>query len=286
MEIRTVGVVGAGIMGTGISQTFAQAGYSVILRDVEERFLQASLSKTGKILSRSVEKGKLAEQESVAILRRIKPTLNMEDMKEADWVIEAATETVEIKNKILRDLDEITRKDVILSTNTSSTSITKMAAMTKRPDKVVGMHFFNPAAVMRLVEIIHGVQTSDETVAICKELSAKLGKEYTEVKIDQPGFVSTKLIHALFMEAISLYERGIASAEDIDKTCRLAFNHPMGPFQIMDMGGLDLALHVQKYFSDELPKEERYGVPISLKNLVAAGMIGEKTGKGYLDHSK
>jgi 3-hydroxybutyryl-CoA dehydrogenase len=286
MEIKTIGVVGSGIMGTGIAQTVAQAGLNVILRDIEEHYLEASLSKIGKTLSRSVEKGRLSEQEKVAILGRIKPTVNMKDMKAADYVVEAATETPEVKKTIFRELDEITRRDVILSTNTSSMSITKMGAATKRPDKVVGMHFMNPVPIMKLVEIIRGVQTSDETIAICKDLSEKLGKEYVEVKIDKPGFVATSLIHALFMEAITLYERGVASIEDIDKTCRLAFNHPMGPFRLNDMGGLDLALHVQQYFSDELPKEERYGVPVILRNMVTAGLLGEKTGKGWYDYSK
>ena len=169
-------------------------------------------------------------------MERIRPTTDIGALEVVDYVVEAALEAVEVKNRIFSELDELTRSDVILSTNTSSMPITRMGAVTKRPDKVVGMHFFNPVPVMKLVEIVRGLQTSDETIEICKAFSRQVGKEYVEVKVDSPGFVSTRLIHVLFMEAVSLYERGVASKEDIDKTARLAFNHPMGPFETHGYG--------------------------------------------------
>jgi 3-hydroxybutyryl-CoA dehydrogenase len=286
MSIETIGVLGAGIMGSGVAQVAAQAGFRVVMRDIEDRFVEHGLKTIDKFLSKSVEKGKMTLDEKKAVMERINGTTRMEDLKNVDFVVEVATESMDVKRKVFMELEELTRKDVILSTNTSSMSITKIGTATQRPDKVVGMHFFNPVPLMKLVEIVRGMKTSDETVAIAKDLSGRLGKEYVEVKIDTPGFLSTRLVHAHFMEAISLYERGIASKEDIDKTARLALNYPMGPFELMDFGGLDLALHVQKYLSEELPKEQRWDVPNVLKNMVTAELLGRKTGQGWYDYSK
>jgi 3-hydroxybutyryl-CoA dehydrogenase len=285
MGIETIGIVGAGIMGNGIANIAAQAGLSVVLRDIEERFVENGLKNIDKFFSKSVDKGKMTADQKTTAMGRIHGTTSMEDLKNVDYVVEVATESMDVKKLIFEELDELTRKDVILSTNTSSMSITKIGNATHRPEKVLGMHFFNPVPLMRLVEIVRGMKTSDETVTISRDLTKKLGKECVEVMIDSPGFLSTRLIHAHFMEAINLYERGIASKEDIDKTARLALNYPMGPFELMDFGGLDLALHVQKYLADELPKEQRWDVPNILKNKVAAGLLGRKTGKGWYDYS-
>jgi 3-hydroxybutyryl-CoA dehydrogenase len=195
-------------------------------------------------------------------------------------------EDMNVKRKVFCELDELTKKDVVLSSNTSSMSITELGACTKRPDKVVGMHFFNPVPVMRLVEVIRGVKTSDETVSKTMDLAKKMGKESVEVKFDFPGFLSTRLMMPHVMEAIKLYELGIASKEDIDKTAKLALNYPMGPFELMDFTGLDIHLHVQEYFKKALPGELKWEPSITLRNMVNAGNLGMKSGKGWYDYSK
>lgn len=286
MEIKTIGVLGAGVMGNGIAQVAAQAGYNVIMRDIEDRFVEGGLKNIDKFLSKTVEKGKMTPEQKNEIMGRIKGTTDMSLMKDADFVVEVVVEIMDVKKKVFAELDEITRKDVILSTNTSSMSITEIATATKRPDKVVGMHFFNPVPLMRLVEVIRGMQTSDETVAVTMDLSRKFGKEPVEVKVDIPGFLVNRLMVPHFIEAIKLYEQGIASKEDIDKAAKLGLNYPMGPFELMDLTGLDINLHVQQYFYDNLPKELKWDPPLTLKNLVKAGILGRKTGKGWYDYSK
>lgn len=286
MDIKTVGVVGAGAMGNGIAQVAAQAGLNVILRDIEDRFVQGGIKNIDKFLSKSVEKGKMTAQEKSAILGRIKGTTNMADLKDADFVIEAAIEVMDVKKRIFAELDELTRKEVILSTNTSSMSITEIATATKRPDKVVGMHFFNPVPLMRLVEVVRGYATSDETVAVTAELSKKLGKEYVEVKIDVPAFIVNRLMIPHFIEAMKLHEQGVASKEDIDKAAKLGLNYPMGPFELMDLTGLDINLYVNEYLRKELPQELKWQSSMELKNLVKAGRLGRKTGAGWYDYTK
>jgi len=286
MNIKTIGVLGAGVMGNGIAQVAAQAGYNVIMRDIEDRFVQGGLKNIDKFLSKSVEKGKMSADDKNAIMGRIKGTTKMEDLKDADFVIEVVVEVMDVKKKVFAELDELTRKDVILSSNTSSMSLTEIATATKRPDKVVGMHFFNPVPLMRLVEVIRGMQTSDETVATTIELTKKFGKEPVEVKIDVPGFLVNRLMVPHLIEAIKLYEQGIASKEDIDKAAKLGLNYPMGPFELMDLTGLDINLHVQQYFYDNLPKELKWDPPLTLKNLVKAGILGRKSGRGWYDYSK
>lgn len=286
MEIKTVGVLGAGVMGNGIAQVAAMAGYNVIMRDIEDRFVEGGLKNIDKFLAKTVEKGKMTAEQKSAIMGRIKGTTDMGTMKDADFVIEVVVEVMDVKKKVFAELDEITKKNVILSSNTSSMSLTEIATATKRPDKVVGMHFFNPVPLMRLVEVIRGMRTSDETVAATIDLTKKFGKEPVEVKVDIPGFLVNRLMVPHFIEAIKLYEQGIASKEDIDKAAKLGLNYPMGPFELMDLTGLDINLHVQQYFYDNLPKELKWDPPLTLKNMVKAGSMGRKSGRGWYDYSK
>ncbi|HPU30230.1 MAG TPA: 3-hydroxyacyl-CoA dehydrogenase family protein [Syntrophorhabdaceae bacterium] len=286
MEIKTIGVIGAGVMGNGIAQVAAMAGYNVIMRDIEDRFVEGGLKNIDKFLSKSVEKGKMTPEQKSEIMGRIKGTTDMGSLKDADFVIEVVIEVMDVKKKVFAELDKITRKDVILSSNTSSMSLTEIATATNRPDKVVGMHFFNPVPLMKLVEVIRGIKTSDETVATTIELSKKFGKEPVEVKADVPGFLVNRLMIASAIEAIKLYEYGIASKEDIDKAAKLGLNYPMGPFELMDLTGLDINYHVMDYFYKELPKELKWDPPVTIKNMVKAGLLGRKTGKGWYDYSK
>jgi 3-hydroxybutyryl-CoA dehydrogenase len=286
MEIKTIGVVGAGTMGNGIAQVAAQSGYNVIMHDVEEKFVQNGLKSIDKFLAKSVEKGKMTAEAKAEVMGRIKTTTKLEDMKDADYVVEAVFEDMAVKKSIFSQLDEICRKDVIIGTNTSSMSITEIANSTKRADRVVGLHFFNPVPLMRLIEIIRGYYTSDETIKVSFELSKKLGKEPIEVKTDIPGFVVNRLMMPHFIEAICLLQEGVASAEDIDKAAKLGLNYPMGPFQLMDLTGIDIALHVANYLHSELNKELKWVAPRIIKDVVKAGRLGMKTGKGWYDYNK
>ncbi|MCX5816070.1 MAG: 3-hydroxyacyl-CoA dehydrogenase family protein [Proteobacteria bacterium] len=286
MDIKTVGVLGAGVMGNGIAQVAAMAGYNVIMRDIEDRFVEGGLKNIDKFLAKTVEKGKMTADQKSAIMGKIKGTTDMGAMKDADFIVEVVVEIMDIKKKVFAELDEITKPDVILSSNTSSMSLTEMATATKRPDRVVGMHFFNPVPLMKLVEVIRGMRTSDETVAATIDLTRKFGKEPVEVRVDIPGFLVNRLMVPHFIEAIKLFEQGIASKEDIDKAAKLGLNYPMGPFELMDLTGLDINLHVQQYFYDNLPKELKWDPPLTLKNLVKAGSMGRKSGRGWYDYSK
>jgi 3-hydroxybutyryl-CoA dehydrogenase len=286
MEIKTIGVLGAGVMGNGIAQVASQAGYNVIMRDIEDRFVQGGLKNIDKFLSKSVEKGKMTADQKNGIMGKIKGTTDLNEMKNADLVIEVIIEVMDVKKKVFAELDAITRPDVILASNTSSMSITEIAAATKRPDKVIGMHFFNPVPLMKLVEVIRGISTSDETTATILDITKKLGKEPVEVKVDVPGFLANRLMIAVAIEAIKLYEQGIASKEDIDKAAKLGLNYPMGPFELMDLTGIDINYHVMDYFYKELPKENKWDPPLFIKNMVRAGLLGRKTGKGWYDYSK
>lgn len=281
MEIKKIGVLGAGTMGNGIAQVAAQSGFEVVMRDIEERFVENGLKAIEKFLSKSVEKGKMTEDQKKNVLARIKGTTRMEDLKDVDFVIEAVFEDLELKKNVFRQLDELTKDHVILTTNTSSMSITEIAVSTKRPEKVAGMHFFNPAPLMRLVEVIRGYHTNDETVRIVMELAKKFGKEPVEVKKDTPGFIVNRLLMPHFIEAIKMAEEGIASIEDIDKAVKLGLNYPMGPFELMDLTGIDIALHVIEYLYRELNKESKWSAPTLLRSMVRAGRLGKKTGGGW-----
>jgi 3-hydroxybutyryl-CoA dehydrogenase len=286
MEIKTIGVLGAGVMGNGIAQVAAQSGYNVILRDIEDRFVESGIKNIDKFLAKSVEKGKMTADAKNEVMGRIKGTTKMGDLKDVDFIIEVIIEVMDVKKKVFAELDEITRKEVVLSTNTSSMSITEIATATKRPDKVVGMHFFNPVPLMKLVEIVRGHLTSDETYAITADLTKKLGKEGVEVKIDVPAFLVNRLMIPHFIEAMKLYEQGIATKEDIDKAAKLGLNYPMGPFELMDLTGLDINLHVNEYLKKELPAELKWESSLELKNLVKIGRLGRKTGAGWYDYNK
>ena len=286
MDIKTIGVVGAGSMGNGIAQVSAMMGYNVIMNDVEDKFLQVAIKNIDKFMSKSVEKGKMTEEAKAAALGRIKSTTKIEDLKDADFVVEAVFENMELKKKVFKQLDEITRKDVIISSNTSSMSIAELAKATGKPDKVVGMHFFNPVPLMRLVEVVRGYYTSDETVATGMELARKLGKEPIEVKSDVPGFVVNRLMVPHLIEAICLLQEGVASKEDIDKAAKLGLNYPMGPFELIDMTGVDILLDVVDYFFENHNKELKWVAPRLLKDTIKAGRYGMKVGAGWYDYPK
>jgi 3-hydroxybutyryl-CoA dehydrogenase len=286
MGIKTIGVVGAGTMGNGIAQVASMAGFDVVMSDIDDKFVQNGLKSIDKFLAKSVEKGKMSADDKSAIMGRIKGTTDMADMKDCDLVVEVVVEVMDVKKKVFKQLDEITKKDAILATNTSSMSVTEIANATTRPEKVVGMHFFNPVPLMKLVEVIRGMKTNDETITTVMELAKKLGKEPVEVKVDVPGFLANRLMIAVAIEAIKLYEQGIASKEDVDKAAKLGLNYPMGPFELMDLTGVDINYHVMDYFYKELPKELKWNPPLTIKNMVKAGLLGRKTGAGWYDYNK
>ncbi len=287
MEIKKVGVIGAGAMGSGIAQVFAQNGFQVVMRDIADEFLQRGMKNIEQGLEKMVAKGKLSEGEKASILGRIDPTLSMADLKEVDFVVEAAIENLDLKKQIFKELDELTRPEVVLSTNTSSLSITEIASATKRPDKVAGMHFFNPAPVMKLVEVVKGYLTSDETVQVIRELAEKsLGKITILVKKDTAGFVVNRIMMPQLMEAIRIYEEGVASIEDIDKAVKHGLNYPMGPFELMDLTGLDIGYAVNEVLRQELPPELKHTTPHTLKAMVKAGKLGRKTGEGWYKYER
>lgn len=285
MEVKKIGVLGAGAMGGGIAQVAAQAGFEVVLSDVEDTFVKRALERMDAFLKKSIEKGKLTEEQKAEVLGRIKPSTGTKDFGDVDLVIEAIIEDLEAKKKAFKELDEVCKPEAYLATNTSSMSITVIASATKRPEKVGGMHFFNPPPIMRLVEIIRGYYTSDETVRVLSEVAKKMGKTTVEVKKDSPGFIVNRVMLAQYLEAIRLLEEGVATIEDIDTAVKLGLNHPMGPFELQDFGGLDIGYYVLNYFTDEF-KEPRWNPPQSLKALIRAGRFGRKTGAGWYDYDK
>jgi len=286
MEVKRVGIVGAGIMGSGIAQVAAQIGLEVVLMDIENSFIERGIKGIDKFLAKSIEKGKLKEEEKKAIMTRIKGTTHMSELKDVDFVIEAVIEDLELKRKVFKELDEICRPEIVLATNTSSMSITEIAVATKRADKVCGVHFFNPAPIMRLVEIIRGYASSDETVDLATKLAKKMGKTTVEVKKDSPGFIVNRIMIPHMLEAIKMVEEGVASIEDIDIAVKNGLNYPMGPFELMDLTGIDIAYFVTEYFYKELNKESKWVSPGLLKTMIRAGKFGRKTGAGWYDYSK
>lgn len=270
-------------MGSGIANVFALNGYQVVLRDIEDRFVQGGIDRISKFMDNSIKRGKLTEEGKQETLNRITTTTSLEDMKDVDLVVEAVLEDMDLKQSVFKELDGIVRPDVLLTTNTSSMSITEIASVVKDPSRVAGLHFFNPAQVMKLVEVIRGYETSDETVAALKAVCESIKKEVVEVKKDVPGFIVNRIMIPQFIEAIKVLEEGIASREDIDKAMRYGLNHPMGAFELQDYAGVDIGYFVMEYFQNEFA-DNRWAPPLLLKNMMRAGRVGKKAGKGFYDY--
>ena len=286
MEIKKVGVVGAGTMGNGIAQVAAQIGCDVVMRDVKDEFVDRGMKSIDRFLSKGVEKGKMDAAQKDAVLGRITGTTDMSLMKDVDLVIEAVIEDLDLKKSVFKDLDDICPPQVILASNTSSMSLTEIAAATKRPDKVCGMHFFNPVPLMKLVEVIRGFSTSDETVATTTALAQKMGKITVEVKKDSPGFIVNRIMIPHMIEAIKIVEEGIATPKDVDIAVKNGLNYPMGPFELMDLTGIDICYFVAEYFYKELNKESKWVSPNLLKTMIRANKLGRKTGGGWYEYGK
>ena len=279
---EVIGVIGAGTMGNGIAQVAARAGYSVVMRDVKDEFLQRGLQAIEKSLQRDVDKQRLSAEEKHSIISRIKSTTELDDLSEASFVVEAVTEDLSLKTELFSALDRITPPEAILASNTSSISITRLGAATSRPDKVIGMHFMNPVPVMKLVEVIRGIATSNETYERVRSLSEKLGKTALDCN-DSPGFVSNRVLLPMINEAIFTLYEGVATRESIDGIMKLGMNHPMGPLQLADFIGLDVCLAILNVLYDGLGDPKYRACPL-LKRYVDAGWLGKKTGRGFYEY--
>jgi 3-hydroxybutyryl-CoA dehydrogenase len=282
-SIKTVAVLGAGTMGNGIAHVFARAGHSVILRDVDQSFLERALGTIGKNLDREIKKGKLPESEKPAVLSRIKTVIDMSAISAADFAIEAVPEKLEIKRAVLSEADKILRPEVILASNTSSISMTTLAALTSRPDRFVGMHFMNPVPVMALVEVIRALQTSDTAFTLTMELTKKLGKTGVAVN-DAPGFVSNRVLMPLINEAAYCVMEGVATPEAVDSVMKLGMNHPMGPLELADFIGLDVCVDILHVLQEGLGDPKYRACPL-LKKYVSAGWLGRKSSRGFYNYS-
>jgi len=280
MEIKTVGVVGAGTMGTGIAQVVATMGYKVIIRDIKMEFVNASLERMNKYFTKSIEKGKMTPEEKEKILGRVTITDSLKDFKDVDFVVEAVLENIELKGSVFQELNSICRKETVFATNTSSMSITEIGKASGRPNQFCGIHFFNPVPVMKLVEIINGLNTSEKTIEIALQFALSLGKTPVEVKKDSPGFIVNRLLLPYLNEAAKMLSEGVASVEDIDTAVKLGLNYPMGPFQMIDFGGMQLTVDVLNYFKEEFNNNNYAPQPI-LKQMIRAGKLGPKVGEGF-----
>jgi len=284
LEIKKIAVLGAGLMGNGIAHVCAQAGYEVKMRDIDQKFIDKGIATIKKNLERGLEKGRITQEEIDAIFGRIKGVLDLKEaVKDSDLVIEAIPEIVSLKLDTWREVEEAAPDHAIFASNTSSISITQMAAVTKRPEKFIGMHFFNPVPIMGLVEIIKGQATNDETVKTIEEVSKKVGKETVLVN-EAPGFAVNRILVPALLEAVHAIQEGVATVEDMDTSIRLGLNWPMGPLTLLDFVGLDTTLHISDYFVDEF-KDSKYRAPTLLRKMVRAGWLGRKSGMGFYDYS-
>ncbi|TFF95567.1 3-hydroxybutyryl-CoA dehydrogenase [Candidatus Thorarchaeota archaeon] len=284
MDVKKIAVLGAGQMGNGIAHVCAQAGYEVKMRDIEQRFIDKGLATIKKNLERGLKKDRITQEEIDATLGRIEGVLDLEKaVKDADLVIEAIPEVVKLKLDTWREVENLASDDAVFASNTSSISITQMAAVTKRPDRFIGMHFFNPVPVMGLVEIIKGAATTDDTVEVIKEVSEKIGKKTVLVN-EAPGFAVNRILVPAINEAIFAIQEGVATVEDMDLAIKLGLNWPMGPLTLADFVGLDTLLYISDYFVEEF-KDGKYRAPALLRKMVRAGWVGRKAGKGFYDYS-
>ena len=279
-----VGVIGAGLMGGGIAQVSAAAGYDVVVRDVTPEALERGLSAIRASYAKLAEKGRMTQDDVDAALARITTTTELDGVADADIVVEAVFESLEVKSGVFRDLDRICKDGAILASNTSAIPITAIAAATARPESVVGTHFFSPVPLMRLCELVRGYKTTDETLAAARAFAERIGKTCIVVNRDVAGFITTRLITAISVEAVRLFESGVASAEDIDTACRLGFGHAMGPLETADLTGVDILTHAtSNIYADT--QDEKFNPPELLRRMVAAGDLGRKTGRGFYPHA-
>jgi len=284
LEIKKVGVVGCGAMGAGIAQVSAQAGYQVVASEINDTLLKRGLGLIDSILSKDVSKQRITQANKDAIIGRIKGTTDMKDFADCDLIIEAVIENMELKRKVFGDLDKICPPHAILASNSSSLSIIDMAIATKRLDKVLGIHFFNPVPLMKLVELIRTVATSDETAAASRKFAESVGKTVVAAK-DSPGFIVNYLMIPQLLNAVRILEKGVASKEDIDNAMKLGLNHPLGPFALIDLVGVDVVCFIAKAIYEET-KDPQFVIPTLLQKMFTTGWLGRKTGKGFYDYSK
>jgi len=282
MEIKKIGVVGCGLMGSGIAEVCARSGYDVVVREVNDELLQKGLERIRKSMAKGVQRGKLTQEEMDAALARIQGTTKMEDFAPCDLVIEAVVEKMEVKKQVFAELDAICPPHAILASNTSSLCITEMASATKRPDKVLGMHFFNPPPIMPLLELVRTILTSDETLRTAQEFGKSVGKT-TVVAKDTPGFIVNLLLVPYLLDAVRALENGVATKEDIDTAIKLGLHHPMGPLTLLDFIGLDTTLYIAEAMYEEF-KDPRYAPPPLLRRMVLAGHLGRKSGRGFYEY--